>query len=315
MANITVSSLREAGAEHWFDVGPTPSDVQSALQSLNEAITSGKVNPGLRLVAYEDGEAIGRFAARFDSPGRFYFWQPECRASLPLPKWREVTALLLEHAVHLGASYPTLTYFETKPADDLVHPDDWLDVLVAAGFHEVQCSRLYRRSLSAGEAEQASTTSALRWVGPDAMNEDTIGDLIDECDRDTLDRADIEYGGARHAHWHDIKQVRPVPWDRELTSIAMLGSDPVGIVICGIESANGDGWVMFVGTAPRARHRGIGAQLLGRALRSFRTRGITHLKALIDDQNAASIRLHETHGFRPDPERYMIYRKPKPSVG
>ena len=59
----------------------------------------------------------------------------------------------------------------------------------------------------------------------------------------------------------------------------------------------GVGWVSLLYDSPAYRHRGCGAQLLGRAVMHYRELGRTALRLHAAESNRAALAFYERHGF------------------
>jgi ribosomal-protein-alanine N-acetyltransferase len=71
-----------------------------------------------------------------------------------------------------------------------------------------------------------------------------------------------------------------------------------------------EGEIADIAVAPEVRGRGIGAVLLGSAVRAARTRGASAIYLEVRDSNAAARHLYATHGFTEVGRRRRYYRKP-----
>ena len=60
----------------------------------------------------------------------------------------------------------------------------------------------------------------------------------------------------------------------------------------------GYGWISLLYLDAAFRGRGLGVQLLGRALMFFRLRGRSAVRLHAAEDNAAALRFYEKHGFR-----------------
>lgn len=71
-----------------------------------------------------------------------------------------------------------------------------------------------------------------------------------------------------------------------------------------------EGEIADLAVAPEVRGRGIGAALLGSAIRAARARGASAIYLEVRDSNAAARHLYARHGFTEVGRRRRYYRKP-----
>lgn len=305
MVGMTIASLAEVDVARWFDVDDDLADRAKSIAGLQEAITRGQIDPALRWLALVDGKVVARFAARRDPRKHLYFWQPKTRPNVSAEARRTITEGFLALADALAARDPGFVALETKPADDLPHIEEWLGALEGHGFRELACARIFDRARPVA-APLASEHAAL--VPVEDFSDDTMAELIRQCDEGSSDRVDLDRENPLD-HWAEIRRTQIVPWRPSLSAVATHDGAPVGVVLGGVEVRTGDGWILYVGVTTAARRSGLGGALLGRALTRFDAEEVARVRALIDDQNVASIRLHAAHGFVRGGERFMTYRK------
>ncbi|MEM0121143.1 MAG: GNAT family N-acetyltransferase [Thermoprotei archaeon] len=94
--------------------------------------------------------------------------------------------------------------------------------------------------------------------------------------------------------WH----ARRMLYSAESVKVALVGGDPVGLVIPKRIGAD-IGYVYYIAVARRFRGRGVGGALLDNTLRMFAEEGRREVYASIEHGNTESIRLFTSRGFRP----------------
>jgi ribosomal protein S18 acetylase RimI-like enzyme len=87
--------------------------------------------------------------------------------------------------------------------------------------------------------------------------------------------------------------------DRERWWLARSGGVPVGVLLVG-PAPEGVGWeVSYVGVVPEARRRGVGRELLRKALFEAKAAGQPHLGLSVDARNHPARELYRRLGFEP----------------
>lgn len=105
-----------------------------------------------------------------------------------------------------------------------------------------------------------------------------------------------------------------------ITWIAEEDGQLAGFAIadCEWESGGVAAYIQTIEVLPAMRRRGIGAELLRRVEDSMRERGVQTIWLHVDSENAAAIRLYESHGFAcegrkegyyPQARAALVYRK------
>ena len=99
---------------------------------------------------------------------------------------------------------------------------------------------------------------------------------------------DMSDADIRYTLGHDEVRIaldgeRIVGW----TAVHTLGGDPAAR------------WLNFIGVAPEARGRGLGARLLADVEREAMLRGVERIELAVAPRNAGAIRLYESEGYRP----------------
>lgn len=87
--------------------------------------------------------------------------------------------------------------------------------------------------------------------------------------------------------------------DGEAVLKILCGDEPMGLVDLDTRrgAGIGVGWVSLLYAAPAYRHRGCGAQLLGRAVMHYRDLGRTALRLHVAESNREALDFYARHGF------------------
>ena len=122
------------------------------------------------------------------------------------------------------------------------------------------------------------------------------------------------YRTARHEAWRDIHGMS-VPFDGDgfvkdalrcwrqdpdkAVMWAMRRDEPAGILQLDLErdAAQGVGYIPFFYMMPQLRCQGLGVQLLGQAVSTFRPLGRTRLRLRCAPDNGRAQRFYQKHGF------------------
>jgi ribosomal protein S18 acetylase RimI-like enzyme len=76
----------------------------------------------------------------------------------------------------------------------------------------------------------------------------------------------------------------------------------VGIGVFQTADSNQGGWIKYIGIRPGYTGRGIASQMMNEGISEFGRRGIKKVRALIDEVNMLSIKLHKRFFFMPEPK-------------
>jgi mycothiol synthase len=88
--------------------------------------------------------------------------------------------------------------------------------------------------------------------------------------------------------------------------LAREAGSPVGVAIVTALSGCGDWEVGYMGLVPPARGRGLGRELLGKALGEARAAGARHVTLSVDARNGPAWRLYRGMGFEPFARRAVL---------
>lgn len=96
-----------------------------------------------------------------------------------------------------------------------------------------------------------------------------------------------------------------MPWYQHVKVwFAMIGAEPVGYVIAGIDVGLNEekhvknGWINDIGVLKQHRRKYVGTSLIQQAMRYLRTKGMETALLYVDDQNPTqALKLYETVGF------------------
>ena len=145
--------------------------------------------------------------------------------------------------------------------------------------------------------DTGSLADANMWFRP--MDLEREGDLYRQCRGEawlnihgSWDHYDGEgfYRDALHQSRHDRRSV----------VCAMLGDEMVGLIQMdlGRDADKGVGYIPFVYMFPHHRKRGLGVQLIGQAVSTYRPLGRTYLRLRCAPDNLVAQRFYKRYGFR-----------------
>lgn len=103
--------------------------------------------------------------------------------------------------------------------------------------------------------------------------------------------------------WHAKRTLRSV----SVVRAAWIGPELVGVAMLE-RLAPGVGYVYYVSVAHARRQQGVGAALLDDALAHFRADGLEVVYAAVEEDNAASLALFRSRGFRVVERRETNYQ-------
>ena len=118
-----------------------------------------------------------------------------------------------------------------------------------------------------------------------------------------VDRLAALFTACYEGYWFPItldgpafaSMVEMVGGDLDLSRVAIVGREPVGIVL--VARRGTEGWIGGMGVVARHRRRGIGEAMLVAALEAARTAGIERLTLEVLEQNLPALALYERLGF------------------
>ncbi len=117
---------------------------------------------------------------------------------------------------------------------------------------------------------------------------------------------------------------RPNGRDSKLAIVVQMSRDPelflgafekgklVGSTIASFDGRRG--WINRLAVVPEARRRGIGRQLIERAEKLLRQRGAMIIGANIERENAASLKLFESSGYKIHHDIYYVSKRDREDV-
>jgi ribosomal protein S18 acetylase RimI-like enzyme len=94
--------------------------------------------------------------------------------------------------------------------------------------------------------------------------------------------------------------------DPERWWLARAGGEPVGVLLLN-DGADGVGWeVVYVGVVVEARRRGVGREIMRKALFETKAAGVPHLALAVDARNRPARELYRRLGFEPYERREVF---------
>jgi GNAT superfamily N-acetyltransferase len=267
----------------------------SRIQRALELVANGHIDPRGILVARAAGQLVGALVCMTTPGAGSLIWPPQTTVS-------SGNAQLIEDQL-VGNALPWLQLQGAKLAQAMVHPDEahLANPLLRHGFAHVTTLRYL--SLTLKKRSVPSADGTLTWSSyrdQPALFEQTLLETYrgsEDCP---------ELNGVR-----DIREIieghramgihEPDQW-----SLAMRDDHPVGVLLlCRMpewESMD----VAYVGVVPLYRRRGIGRQLMARAMSEAGQRNIEQLTLAVDRRNRSAGNLYESLGFKAFDEREVF---------
>ncbi len=252
------------------------------------------------LVAEQDNEVVAACWAQ-PAPGRAAaLWPPEW-ASETRPVGGEATerALVAAAAAACDAAGVTMTQALFEFAGD-----SRTGSLESAGFYKIAELQYLGRSITpADKADEASEFSFEGFSPSDQARlkrllARTYVDSLDCPGLDDLRDLDEVLAGYRATGRHD-----PSHW-----LLVREGDSDVGVLLMAEHPDADQAELIYMGVAPEARGRGLGRQILRRALATAAEMGVEHLMVAVDRRNTPARRLYEEAGFAAWAHRHVWVR-------
>lgn len=310
---LEILRLAPGTAHLWFGVGPAPDDREDAIAAVAGLLGGGGVGVPLLVVARRGDTVVGRIEAMLTFGERLDVCRPTVHEGLTARDRQVVAAALLDDVL-AAASHPAVRFVEVRVSEGEGHAA-WLAVATARGFHLAAAAHVYVRELGDRGVWPPAHPADLTWHDL-AEDDASLVRLFRSTHAGTSDRVLRDADETPEAQLDRIEH-HPALDHGTIRRLACHSSGAnVGLLILGRERGPlGDpanGWILTIGTAPAARGRGIGAAMLRHAMEMTADAGATRLLARIDDENVASIRLHEAAGFvaRPEIHRTLWWRAP-----
>ena len=230
--------------------------------------------------------AAGRCAAIF--PPRFVAWDDDLAAGL----LRAAAAM----ACRAGARFIQTRTDLPAVASVKAGPDPASPLARAlgrAGFDRLAVLVYLRRAVWPLD-RHLLLPAGLRWCHYSPFRRRQFAQTIARTYEDSLDCPKM--AGLRTvrqtiaAHRH-TGQFSPRTW-----WIALDGREAVGISL--LNNFQGRGELVYLGTVPEARRRGIGRALLCRAIRDTAEMGLPQMGLAVDADNVPAVRLYQSMGFK-----------------
>ncbi len=177
-------------------------------------------------------------------------------------------------------------------------------LLREAGFRRI--SRLAYLLHAGGAPRAESRTAPVEWRSYDDALRPLLAETIRASYRDSLDMPEL--AGRRPMDDVLASHQAAGEFDPALWELALVGEKPAGCVLLAPQFGGRLLELVYLGVVPEFRGRGVGGQLVARALEHARRRGVTHVLVAVDVRNAPARRLYSRFGFRPLLERDVFVR-------
>lgn len=255
------------------------------------------------LVVACDGDRLSAACWLQPSAGRVAVcWAPRWHGARPAvadATEREMLAAACRVADNAGLSICQLL------SDDEADPA--LPAAVAAGFRRVARLRYVAARPPKRPPESPPTVSftpseSLRASAFRALVESTYRDSLDCPALDGLRRVEDTLAGYRAIGRHD-----PRHW---LVARDASTAEPVGVLLLAEHPTSNQLELVYVGVAPEARGRRLGAAMLTHTTRVAHALGVDEIVAAVDEANAPALRMYDRAGYRGWTAR-AVYVRPR----
>lgn len=312
---IKVAPISDIGLEKWFEIGEPPEDLNRASELLAQRLKAErKASSYIRLAAFSDNNILGRFSARRDMKGeRLTLGFPTYRKELSDSVKNQIAVKLIEFCIEFAASArPKYHYIENKPADDVSDLEIWISALEHCGFRFIAASHLLTKTTLI-LPDLPTDTAEMKIVPGERFSYSQLKKIFKTYQQYSLDRADSDSLQGLNSSFKELITSTDDDSNPPLSCVCVYHKQPIGLIVVRVNSEvppeKLSGIILSVGVIPAYRQMGAGKLLLASGIDLLRSLGVKEFQALIDDQNTPSLKLHLWAGFKPEPERYMVYRK------
>jgi ribosomal protein S18 acetylase RimI-like enzyme len=163
------------------------------------------------------------------------------------------------------------------------------------GFHHVTCLLYLRHGLR--PLPRSDGLPRLAYLSYADAGEERFGAALLRTYEGTLDCPELN--GVRPVEQVLAGHRAQGRFDPERWWLALEGGRPVGVLLLSEPADGGDGEVAYVGVAPEARRRGLGRELMLKALAEARAAGHSRLTLTVDARNRPARQLYLDLGFEP----------------
>lgn len=166
--------------------------------------------------------------------------------------------------------------------------------LQQAGFRCLTRLHYFRRRVAAAFRPRNQIVP-LTWMTYTPDREQLFRDVIEQTYLQTHDCPELT--GIRNSAQVLADHRAAGMFDPEFWSLAMRGSNPVGMVLCGRASHAEELEIVYLGVTQVARGTGVGDALVERALRLGHASSAKYLTLAVDSRNGPALQLYRRWGF------------------
>lgn len=303
--SLTVESARveERAAAFRLIFQHQPHDErEQRLELALDLVNRGEFDPAGILIARSENEVVAAMLFQLIPGASGLLWPPQT-VRMDFPQAAEDA--LLQYAV------AWLQQRGAKLGQALLHPPE---VPLAAslernGFQHITRLWYLRRSVRASDRTLAApgrlTLESYRNGDRDQFHQTLLHTYAGSLDCP-------EVNGVRELNEIIIGHQAQGKHDPDLWWLAREEGQPVGVVLM-TEMPEGTGLeIAYVGIVPQARNRGLGRELVARALAEAEQRGAVQVTLSVDERNHLAWNLYQHLGFEPYEQRevYLAVWKP-----
>lgn len=260
-------------------------------------IERGEFDPDGLIVAV-DGTGIAGCIMAMAMQGGAIVWPPRCRRSLANSSI--VEDLIVEY------TNLWLTRRGARIAQTMLLPEEEADgaALVRHGFQPIT-RLMYLRHFLDLAAEELAKPERLTYRTANELTDTELESLVDRTYIESADCPELNHtrGAADFLAGHRAaSEYNPNRW-----WIAHHQGQPVGVVL--MNQTETDTWDMaYLGVVFEARKRGIGRELVRKALFEAKAAGMLMVTLALDHRNEPARRLYHQAGFEPFDERIVLLK-------
>jgi mycothiol synthase len=301
----------QAAALHLLFGHLPPEDQLARTANVRTMLDDGELDPDGVLVARSGRELTGAMLAAPLPGGGGVVWPPRVRAGTP--DGDAVADALVRYAADWLRGRGTKVAQALLAGDDaLLAGDDapFAGPLERNGFPFL--TRLeYLRHFLELPSNQLAGPERLTYQTFAECDPALFGDVLLGTYEGTLDCPEIN--GVRTAAEVIAGHQGGGDFDPRRWWLARLGGEPVGVLLVNALPESGAWDLAYVGVVPAARRRGVGAELVVKALWEAKAAGVPMMSLAVDARNEPARRLYRRLSFEPFGERSVylaVWGKP-----
>lgn len=304
--------LDPACSDQWFSLTKEKPSKEE-LNRLSDSLSSGPLNPHLRLVAVDNNLVVAKCAARFyKKKGSVKIWHPLYIGITAEEDKQKIAGSFLNIIIDYSDKLSSAKWIEANPAYDVESNDLWVRSLISKGFNHISDQHLYEFE-PLGEAinTEKSAFSNFSLVRDTNFASSELESLFQKTKIGTMDTV---YHSTKQSFFdfvHTLGQSSKLKNDSIFVLKLIHHKVAYGFILLGLDEESDElaAWILDFGLKPEHRGKGFGRVLLQKAQKFALDRGITKLYSLIDDANLPSARTHLSSGFKRLEGKFTTYIK------